>query len=214
MGFWTNSRSKFCNNSSLCALQEEEAVQEVEVVQEDEVVQEEEAVQEADQPVIETWTRNIKACTCDCEAADSPTGIPSVVPSVLPTSLPPPSPQGHSLNCMPGEDSWLAPPGLHDLVWLVVPFLLDVGQGSKFWKTWGTLCEGRWHGRAHHPRKDEWDEWALYPVDPPESSSGCDGSHSWWYLAVSFICTQPDLGSVCTITFYCDIFFSHTFTLS
>uniref|UniRef100_A0A665W0C8 Retinoschisin 1 n=1 Tax=Echeneis naucrates TaxID=173247 RepID=A0A665W0C8_ECHNA len=42
------------------------------VLQEEEVVQEEE-LQEEDQQTIETWTQNIKACTCDCESADSPT---------------------------------------------------------------------------------------------------------------------------------------------
>lgn len=82
-------------NSSLCILQEEEAAQEGEVVQDEEL-------QEEDQQVIETWTRNIKACTCDCESADSPTRNPDVIPPVPPTS---PPPQGHPLNCMPGEDT-------------------------------------------------------------------------------------------------------------
>ncbi|XP_040896283.1 retinoschisin-like [Toxotes jaculatrix] len=72
-------------------LQEEE-----EVVQEEELQEE----QEEDQQVIETWTRNIKACTCDCESADSPTRTPAVILPVSPTSLPPP-PQGQPLNCMP-----------------------------------------------------------------------------------------------------------------
>nr|XP_046248377.1 retinoschisin-like [Scatophagus argus] len=70
--------------------EEEEATQEGDVVQDEEL-------QEEDQQVIETWTRNIKACTCDCESADSPTRIPPV----LPTSLSPPPPQGHPLSCMP-----------------------------------------------------------------------------------------------------------------
>lgn len=79
-------------------LQEEEAVQVGEAVQEEEL-------QEEDQQVIETWT-HIKACTCDCESAESPTRIPAVIPPDLPTSLPPPPPpRGHSQNCMPGEDS-------------------------------------------------------------------------------------------------------------
>uniref|UniRef100_A0A3Q1E9L0 F5/8 type C domain-containing protein n=1 Tax=Acanthochromis polyacanthus TaxID=80966 RepID=A0A3Q1E9L0_9TELE len=43
------------------------------VVQEEEVVVQEEELQEEDQQVIETWTSNIKACTCDCESAESPT---------------------------------------------------------------------------------------------------------------------------------------------
>ncbi|XP_071343151.1 retinoschisin-like [Trachinotus anak] len=67
--------------------------------EEEEVVQEEE-LQEEDQEVIETWTRNIKACTCDCESADSTTRSPAVIPPVPPTSLPSP-PQAHLLNCMP-----------------------------------------------------------------------------------------------------------------
>ncbi|KAG7228873.1 hypothetical protein INR49_008651, partial [Caranx melampygus] len=67
--------------------------------EEEEVVQEEE-LQEEDQEVIETWTRNIKACTCDCESADSPTLTPAVMPPVPPTSLPS-SLQGHPMNCMP-----------------------------------------------------------------------------------------------------------------
>lgn len=84
----------------VCFPQEEEAVQEGEVVQDEEL-------QEEDQQVIETWTRNIKACTCDCESADSPTRIPAVIPPVLPTSPPPPPPppQGHLLNCMPGDNT-------------------------------------------------------------------------------------------------------------
>lgn len=94
----TRSGSKLWINSSSCVLQEEEAAQEGEGVQDEEL-------QEEDQQVIETWTRNIKACTCDCESADSPTRVPSVTPPVLPPSLPPLPPQGHSLNCMPGEDS-------------------------------------------------------------------------------------------------------------
>ncbi|XP_041791672.1 retinoschisin-like [Chelmon rostratus] len=73
--------------------EEEEAAQEGEVVPDEEL-------QEEDQQVIETWTRNIKACTCDCESADSPTPNPAVIPPVLPTS-PTPPPQGHPLNCMP-----------------------------------------------------------------------------------------------------------------
>ncbi|XP_029905202.1 retinoschisin-like isoform X3 [Myripristis murdjan] len=43
--------------------------------EEEEAVQEEE-LQEEDQQVIESWTRTVKACTCDCEAADSPTECP------------------------------------------------------------------------------------------------------------------------------------------
>ncbi|XP_076582629.1 retinoschisin-like [Chaetodon auriga] len=73
--------------------EEEEATQEGEAVQDEDL-------QEEDQQVIETWTRNVKACTCDCESADSPTRIPAVIPPVPPTS-PPPPPQGHPLNCMP-----------------------------------------------------------------------------------------------------------------
>lgn len=70
-------------------------------LQEEEAVQEEELQEEEEQQVIETWTRNVKACTCDCESADSPTRIP---PSFSPaTTLPPPPPPDHPLNCMPGE---------------------------------------------------------------------------------------------------------------
>lgn len=90
-----------------CIPQEEEAVEVEEVVQEREVVQEEE-LQEEDQEVIETWTRNVKACTCDCESADlPPTRTPAAFPPVLLTSMPPPpAPPGDQLlNCMPGEDT-------------------------------------------------------------------------------------------------------------
>ncbi|XP_030288919.1 retinoschisin [Sparus aurata] len=77
--------------------EEEEAAQEVA----QEVVQDEE-LQEEDQQVMETLTRNMKACTCDCESADSPTRLPSIIPTILSTSLPPPPPpQAHLLNCMP-----------------------------------------------------------------------------------------------------------------
>ncbi|XP_035509881.1 retinoschisin-like [Morone saxatilis] len=71
--------------------------EEEEAAQEGAVAQDEELQEEDQEEVIETWTRNIKACTCDCESADSPTRIPTVIP---PTSLLPP-PQGHSQNCMP-----------------------------------------------------------------------------------------------------------------
>ncbi|XP_029356006.1 retinoschisin-like [Echeneis naucrates] len=67
--------------------------------EEEEVVQEEE-LQEEDQQTIETWTQNIKACTCDCESADSPTRSPAVIPPVPSTTLPSP-PQGYTMNCMP-----------------------------------------------------------------------------------------------------------------
>ncbi|XP_029002990.1 retinoschisin-like [Betta splendens] len=59
-----------------------------------------ENLQEEDQQVIETWTRNMKACTCDCESAESPTRNPAVT-SPAPTTLPPLPPQGQTLNCMP-----------------------------------------------------------------------------------------------------------------
>lgn len=92
--------SKLWIHSSLLVLQEEEEAAQ-EVVQE--VVQDEE-LQEEDQQVMETLTRNMKACTCDCESADSPTRLPSIIPTILSTSLPPPPPpQAHLLNCMPGE---------------------------------------------------------------------------------------------------------------
>ncbi|XP_056132789.1 retinoschisin-like [Lampris incognitus] len=68
--------------------------------EEEEVVQEEE-LQEEDQEVIETWTRTLKACTCDCEAADSPTGIPTVITPDLSTAPVPLPPQGRPLDCMP-----------------------------------------------------------------------------------------------------------------
>lgn len=73
----------------------------------------EEELQEEDQQVIETWTRNVKACTCDCESAESPTLSPAVIPAVPPTSLPTPPPQGHPLTCMPGEDSTWTPCMFH-----------------------------------------------------------------------------------------------------
>lgn len=78
---------------------DEEAVQDREVVQEEEL-------QEEDQELMETWTRNVKACTCDCESADlPPTRTPAALPPVLLTSTPPPpAPPGDQLlNCMPGE---------------------------------------------------------------------------------------------------------------
>lgn len=82
-------------------VEEEEAVQEREVVQEEEL-------QEEDQELIETWTGNVKACTCDCESADlPPTRTPAAFQPVLLTSMPPaPAPPGDQLlNCMPGEDT-------------------------------------------------------------------------------------------------------------
>ncbi|XP_047231439.1 retinoschisin-like isoform X2 [Girardinichthys multiradiatus] len=69
--------------------------------EEEEAVQQElkeEELQE-EQQVIETWTRNVKACTCDCESVDSPTRIPAAISPAPPTSLPPP--QDYPLNCMP-----------------------------------------------------------------------------------------------------------------
>ncbi|XP_068599952.1 retinoschisin-like [Brachionichthys hirsutus] len=69
--------------------QEEEKAARDGAVQDDEL-------QVEDQQVIETWTRNTRACTCDCESAESPTRNPA-----LPTSLQPLPPQGHSLKCMP-----------------------------------------------------------------------------------------------------------------
>ncbi|XP_029905201.1 retinoschisin-like isoform X2 [Myripristis murdjan] len=69
-------------------------------MEEEEAVQEEE-LQEEDQQVIESWTRTVKACTCDCEAADSPTGIPAAITPEPPTSLLPPSLQTHPMTCMP-----------------------------------------------------------------------------------------------------------------
>ncbi|CAF95448.1 unnamed protein product, partial [Tetraodon nigroviridis] len=67
--------------------------------EEEEAVQEDE-LQEEDQEV-ETWTGNIKACTCDCESAQSPTHIPAAAQPVLLTSPFPPPPQNQPLNCMP-----------------------------------------------------------------------------------------------------------------
>uniref|UniRef100_UPI0037E92DDF retinoschisin-like n=1 Tax=Semicossyphus pulcher TaxID=241346 RepID=UPI0037E92DDF len=57
----------------------------------------EEELQEEEQQVIETWTRNMKACTCDCESPDSTTSVPPV----LQTSVVPLPPQGFTQNCMP-----------------------------------------------------------------------------------------------------------------
>lgn len=70
-------------------------------VQEEEAVQEEEQLQGEDQQLIETWTRNVKACTCDCEAVSSPTRTPASVPPVPPTTWLPP--QGQPPSCMPGK---------------------------------------------------------------------------------------------------------------
>ncbi|XP_041647407.1 retinoschisin-like [Cheilinus undulatus] len=64
--------------------------------EEGEDVQEEE-LQEEDQQVIETWTRSVKACTCDCESPDSSTNVPPV----LQTSMSPPAQQGFPMDCMP-----------------------------------------------------------------------------------------------------------------
>uniref|UniRef100_A0A672HY39 Retinoschisin 1a n=1 Tax=Salarias fasciatus TaxID=181472 RepID=A0A672HY39_SALFA len=52
--------------------------------------------QEEDQETIDSWMRNIKACTCDCKSTDSPTRIPPVASTSLP--LPTQPPRGHSLN--------------------------------------------------------------------------------------------------------------------
>lgn len=72
------------------------------VFQEEEAVQEEE-LQEEEQEV-ETWTGNVKACTCDCESAESPTRNPAAAaPPGLLTSPSPPPPKAHLLHCMPGE---------------------------------------------------------------------------------------------------------------
>ncbi|KAM4629253.1 retinoschisin-like [Polymixia lowei] len=85
--------------------EEDEAGQEEEVVQEEELQEQElqeEELQEEDQQVIETWTKTVKACTCDCEAADSPTGAPTVTSPVPATALPPlPLSQSRLLECMP-----------------------------------------------------------------------------------------------------------------
>ncbi|XP_035032634.1 retinoschisin [Hippoglossus stenolepis] len=76
-----------------------QALRAVHSQEEEEVVQEEE-LQEEEQQVIETWTSNVKACTCDCESADSSTLTPEVIPPVPPALLPTP-PQGQPMNCMP-----------------------------------------------------------------------------------------------------------------
>uniref|UniRef100_H3CLK9 Retinoschisin 1 n=1 Tax=Tetraodon nigroviridis TaxID=99883 RepID=H3CLK9_TETNG len=57
--------------------------------------------QEEEDQEVETWTGNIKACTCDCESAQSPTHIPAAAQPVLLTSPFPPPPQNQPLNCMP-----------------------------------------------------------------------------------------------------------------
>ncbi|XP_067085557.1 retinoschisin-like [Osmerus mordax] len=72
--------------------------QEEEEVQEE--VQEEEQ-EEEQQEVVQTWTGTVKACTCDCEGGDSPTGTPPAVSPVLATVLAPSSPLGSPLECMP-----------------------------------------------------------------------------------------------------------------
>ncbi|XP_017278910.1 retinoschisin [Kryptolebias marmoratus] len=71
----------------------------VQAQEEEEAVQVDKQLQEEDQQLIETWTRNVKACTCDCESVNSPTRIPASIPHVPPTTWQPP--QGHPLNCMP-----------------------------------------------------------------------------------------------------------------
>lgn len=68
--------------------------------EEEEVAHDEELQEE--QQVIETWTQNVKACTCDCESADATTRIPTAASPLLITPSPP---QGHPWSCMPGEDS-------------------------------------------------------------------------------------------------------------
>ncbi|XP_043984835.1 retinoschisin-like isoform X1 [Gambusia affinis] len=78
--------------------EEEEAVQQEQELQEQELQEEE--LQEEEQQVIETWTRNVKACTCDCESVDSPTRSPAAI-STVPSMTSLPLPQGHQLNCMP-----------------------------------------------------------------------------------------------------------------
>ncbi|KAK5873260.1 hypothetical protein PBY51_018318 [Eleginops maclovinus] len=69
-------------------------------------LQEEEAVQEEDlqekteeQQVIESWTSNVKACTCDCESAEQATRKPPLLqPELLPPS---PLPHAQLDTCMP-----------------------------------------------------------------------------------------------------------------
>ncbi|XP_053178559.1 retinoschisin-like [Scomber japonicus] len=77
-----------------------QALTAVHTQEEEEAIQEEE-LQEEDQQVIETWTSSVKACTCDCESADSPTSSPTVISSVPPISLSRPSPVDNPLTCMP-----------------------------------------------------------------------------------------------------------------
>ncbi|KAM9385657.1 retinoschisin-like [Pholidichthys leucotaenia] len=75
--------------------------QEEEEEEEEEGVIQEEELQEEDQQVIEAWTRNIQACTCDCKSAESTTSIPAVISAAPPTTAPPPPPQDRPLICMP-----------------------------------------------------------------------------------------------------------------
>ncbi|CAL8252196.1 unnamed protein product [Merluccius merluccius] len=65
--------------------------------QEEEEVNQEEEEELPRQEVQETWTRAVKACTCDCEAGDSVTGAPSVTSP----ALTPAPPQSRPLECMP-----------------------------------------------------------------------------------------------------------------
>uniref|UniRef100_A0A8C7X538 Retinoschisin 1 n=1 Tax=Oryzias sinensis TaxID=183150 RepID=A0A8C7X538_9TELE len=65
--------------------------------QEEEEVAHDEELQE-EQQVIETWTQNVKACTCDCESADATSRIPTAASPLLITPSPP---QGHPWSCMP-----------------------------------------------------------------------------------------------------------------
>ncbi|XP_061833501.1 retinoschisin-like [Nerophis lumbriciformis] len=65
------------------------------VSQDKTAVDAQEIPQEEQQQILETWTRKVQTCTCDCE---SPTRFP---PTETSTSPPPPPPQSHLLTCMP-----------------------------------------------------------------------------------------------------------------
>ncbi|XP_061593897.1 retinoschisin-like [Cololabis saira] len=68
--------------------------------EEEEAVQEEELQEEQEeQQVIETWTSDVKACSCDCESADSPTQVPTSISPA--TALPLLPLSEHPMKCMP-----------------------------------------------------------------------------------------------------------------
>lgn len=149
-------------NSSLCVLQEEEVVQE-------------EELQEEDQEVIETWTRNVKACTCDCESAESPTRTLAVEPSVPPTSLPS-SFQGQPVNCMPGEESDCTTVTWPELT--CSPLSHSQGCWTSFTPQFKLLkWEGQRCGGEPHMSR-QWVQWCCQPSVGTCRAPDCVMDHS------------------------------------